>query len=153
MTNSYNWYQDVYLNIFNWYQFLNVFMFPFNWYQNVLHWHILIGILFDCTPLLILCFEQKGGEEYVFLCLSLSLFDVWQKGGEVYGFVFALCFQVCVLWLMIFIAIQIAFTCLIYSIIWGRVFTSLLSCDVAYMFCHHQKGGDCWPKRLHSPLV
>ena len=45
------------------------------------------------------------------------------------------------------------FLCFSYSIIWGGVFSSPIFLFIAYLFCHHQKGGDCWPKKLHSPFV
>ena len=45
--------------------------------------------LFDITPLLILCFEQKGGEECFFYLDPFV--DNWQKGGEVFEFLYA-CF-------------------------------------------------------------
>ena len=48
--------------------------------------YILIIVLFDVTPLLILCFEQKGGEEFVGFVFYFNPFvDDWQKGGEVFG--------------------------------------------------------------------
>jgi len=28
----------------------------------------------------------------------------------------------------------------------GRFYLPPIFCFIAYMFCHHQKGGDCWPK-------
>ena len=52
--------------------------------------YILIIDLFDVTPLLILCFEQKGEEEFIDLFLLWPLVDDWQKGGEV--FVIYACF-------------------------------------------------------------
>jgi len=35
----------------------------------------------------------------------------------------------------------------------GEFLPPFISCVIAYMFCHHQKGGDCWPKRLHSLFI
>ena len=64
---------------FIWYEFLNVFMFSFNWYQNVPHWHILIGILIDCHPLVNFCFEQKGEEHFL---LFLTPFWCMTKRGR-----------------------------------------------------------------------
>ena len=43
MTNTYNWYQDVYLNVFNWYQ--DVYLNNFNWYQDFYVFFSKIGII------------------------------------------------------------------------------------------------------------
>ena len=52
--------------------------------------YILIIDLFDVTPLLILCFEQKGGEEcFVFTLTPLLMID---KKGEKYFSIYA-CFR------------------------------------------------------------
>ena len=40
----------------------------------------LIGIMFDVTPLLILCFEQKGGEHFIFTFTPLLMID--EKGEK-----------------------------------------------------------------------
>ena len=53
--------------------------------------YILIIDLFDVIPLLILCFEHKGGEEYVFIGLSLTPLLMIDKKGEKYFSIYA-CF-------------------------------------------------------------
>ena len=62
--------------------------------------------MFYVTPLLILCFEQKGGEEYVFIWVYFYPFvDDWQKGGEEFEFVVYM--HVCVCMFYAFIKVQL----------------------------------------------
>ena len=97
--NTLNWYQDcicflkigikMLICLFNWYQ---DFVY-FHWYQLIYFFQLVsmkIYIdLFDITPLLILCFEQKGGEEcFVFTWIPLLMID---KKGEKYLSLYA-CF-------------------------------------------------------------
>ena len=85
-------YQDVYLNIFNWYQdficFLAIginalftfywYMFTFNWYQNVLHWHIFNWYHYWLYPLLISFFLTK--RENIFLFYSTLCWWLTKRG-------------------------------------------------------------------------
>ena len=53
--------------------------------------YILIIDLFDITPLFILCFEQKGGEEFVGFVFTLTPLLMIDKKREKYFSIYA-CF-------------------------------------------------------------
>ena len=41
---------------------------------------------------------------------------------------------------------KLFYICLIEHYLRGSFYLPSISCVIPYMFCHHQKGGDCWPK-------
>ena len=141
-------------------------------------------IVFSLAPLLMNW--QKGEEIFefmyaymhvyilfkhiLFIGCFLTLFDVWQKGGEVlviscFGFIFCTCsYFVHVYLIYVYVGFMFCtysymymFSCFILDKIEyhlrGSFYIPFISCVITYMFCHHQKGGDCWPKRLHSLFV
>ena len=73
------------------------FMFTFNWHQDALiDIHVSFGILIKCTSydllftpyLHHLCFRQKGGEHWFIIFNPLLFLWLEQKGGEGFGFIY-----------------------------------------------------------------
>ena len=125
----------------------------------------------DCSLAPLLMNWQKGEEisEFIyayihvyilfmhilFIGYFLTLFDVWQKGGEV---LVVSCFGfMCCIYLthICFLYVHVSYFILNNRASFEGEFLPpfYILCYIAYMFCHHQKGGDCWPKRLHSPFI
>jgi len=103
---------------------------------------IYVFVVLFCWCFVLLSYMLKIWE---FLCFVSIGFYWYQE----HNFFLLVCFQ----WILVFWVV-FEFKCLfIYSIIWGGVFSSPIFLSIAYLFCHHQKGGDCWPKRLHSPFI
>ena len=78
-----NWYQDFCLSI--------GIVSLLNWYQYALHWHILIGIIFELTPYWhCFCFRQKGEEHFVLFSFISLLVLCFEQKGEKNMFLFVL---------------------------------------------------------------
>ena len=72
---------------------INVFMFPFNWYQDALLWHIFFGILIDCHPLFTsFLFLDKKGENIAFIVFNPFVDSLvrTKRGRRIYWFIFTL---------------------------------------------------------------
>ena len=76
-------------------------------------------------------------------CLPFLMYD---KKGEKYGSMGLVCFDVYLIYVSCFVLNNRAS-------FEGEFYLLPIFCFIAYIFCHHQKRGDCWPKGYNPGYV